>query len=97
MAKKQKTEKVVEPLIEKDFEEVETPVMETPKPKKQKDTWEIKDRRYILKNGAALSHTMKSAGIYYFDEEKGYETEVWSKIDGVWKIISLHYSVIAPE
>ena len=31
------------------------------------------------------------------NEEKGYETEVWSKIDGVWKIISLHYSVIAPE
>ena len=31
------------------------------------------------------------------NEEKGYETEVWSKIGGAWKIISLHYSVIAPE
>jgi len=31
------------------------------------------------------------------NEEKGYETEVWQKIDGAWKIISLHYSVIAPE
>ena len=31
------------------------------------------------------------------NEEKGYETEVWQKIDGEWKIISLHYSVIADE
>ena len=31
------------------------------------------------------------------NEEKGYETEVWQKIGGAWKIISLHYSVIAPE
>jgi len=74
MAKKQKTQKVVEPLIEKDFEEVETPVMEKPLPKK--NNWEMKDRRYILKNGAALSHTLKSSNIYYFDEEKGYEREL---------------------
>ncbi len=53
-----------------------TPVAETPKPKKQKNNWDIKDRRYILKDGGALSHTMKSAGIYYFDEEKGYEREL---------------------
>ena len=31
------------------------------------------------------------------NEEKGYESGVWQKIDGVWKIISLHYSVIPPE
>ena len=48
MAKKKETKKVVEPLIEKDFEEVETPVMEKPLPKKKKDTWEIKDRTYFL-------------------------------------------------
>ena len=30
------------------------------------------------------------------NEEKGYETELWQKINGKWKIISLHYSVI-PE
>ena len=30
------------------------------------------------------------------NEEKGYETELWQKIHGKWKIISLHYSVI-PE
>jgi ketosteroid isomerase-like protein len=28
------------------------------------------------------------------NEEKGYETEIWSKIDGEWKIIALHYSLI---
>ena len=85
MAKKQKTEKVVEPLIEKDFEEVETPVMETPKPKKVKSKstnpengWEIKNRTYFI-NGKAqrsLSRSIKSSEIYYFDEEKGYQREI---------------------
>jgi ketosteroid isomerase-like protein len=27
----------------------------------------------------------------------GFESEVWQKIDGEWKIVSLHYSEIAPE
>jgi len=82
MAKKQKTEKVVEPLIEKDFEEVETPVMDIPEPKtrerlKPANEWEIKDRVYYLKGGKKpLSRSIKSAGIYYFDEEKGYEREL---------------------
>ena len=31
------------------------------------------------------------------NEEKGYESDVWQKIDGVWEIISLHYSVIPSE
>ena len=75
MAKKQKTQKVVEPLIKKDFEEVETPVMEKPKPKKNE--WEVKDRVYVLKhNKAPLSKSIKSANVYYFDEEKGYEREI---------------------
>ena len=40
-------------------------------------SWEIKDRVYYLKgNKRPLSHTIKSAGIYYFDEEKGYEREL---------------------
>ena len=78
MAKKQKTEKVVEPLIEKDFEEVETPVMEIPEPKtrerlKPSDEWEIKDRLYILKGrDKPLSRSIK----YHFDKEKGYEREL---------------------
>jgi ketosteroid isomerase-like protein len=28
---------------------------------------------------------------------RAFETDVWQKIDGEWKIISLHYSDIAPE
>ena len=39
--------------------------------------WEVKDRRYFLKNGRSpLSYIMKSQGLFYFDEEKGYEREV---------------------
>ncbi len=76
MAKKQKTEKVVEPLIEKDFKEVETPVMEKPLPT-PKNTWEIKDRvYYITRKRRPLSYMVKSAGIYYFDEDLGYEREL---------------------
>jgi len=82
MAKKQKTIKVEEPLIEKDFKEVETPVMDIPEPKarerkKPTNEWEIKDRMYLLKGGKKpLSRSIKSANIYYFDEEKGYEREL---------------------
>jgi ketosteroid isomerase-like protein len=28
---------------------------------------------------------------------KAFETDVWQKIDGKWKIISLHYSEIPPD
>ena len=39
--------------------------------------WEIKDRTYILKsNKTPLSFRIKSADIYWFDEEKGYEREI---------------------
>ena len=51
------------------------PVMEKPKPKK--DSWEIKDRRYyLLDDKSPLSRSIKAAGIYYFDKEKGYEREL---------------------
>ena len=84
MAKKKETKKVVEPLIEKDFEEVETPVMDIPKPKRVEkknptleDGWEIKDRIYKLKGRKKpLSRSIKSANIHWFDEEKGYEREL---------------------
>ena len=91
MAKKQKTQKVVEPLIEKDFEEVETMekvtteffeeiVVEEPKARerlKPANEWEIKDRVYLLAGDKKpLSRSIKSAGIYYFDKEKGYEREL---------------------
>ena len=74
MAKKQETKKEVEVPV------VETPVVETPKPKKvepKKPTWEIKDRVYNLTgNKKPLSRMIKSANIYWFDEEKGYEREI---------------------
>ena len=73
MAKKQKTEKVEVPVVE-------TPVVETPKPKKvepKKPQWEVKDRVYYLKgNKKPLSYMIKSAGVYWFDQEKQYEREL---------------------
>ena len=75
MAKKQETKKVVPtpPVVEQP--KVETPVME--KPLSKKDTWEIKDRVYVLTNNKTpLSRSIKSTGVYWFDEEKGYEREL---------------------
>ena len=71
MAKKQKIQEVVE----------ETPqVVEQPKPKKvepKKPKWEVKDRVYYLtKNRKPLSYAIRSANLYWFDEEKGYEREI---------------------
>ena len=79
MAKKKETKKEMEAT--NDFVEVETPeVIEQPKPKKevkQKDSWEVKDRTYILTRGRSpLSKSIRTADIYYFDEEKGYEREL---------------------
>ena len=76
MAKKQETKKEVEstPQVVKQ-PKVETLVIEEPKPKKEK--WEIKDRVYYLKSKRKpLSHSIKATGIFYFDEEKGYEREL---------------------
>tara|TARA_R110000824_G_scaffold10987_7_gene47937 strand:- start:606 stop:1457 length:852 start_codon:yes stop_codon:yes gene_type:complete len=84
MAKKQETKniEVKEPQIQ---EEV---VVQTPPPqekaqraepvyKKLEDGWEIKDRVYYLKSSKKpLSQMIRSAGIYWFDEEKGYEREL---------------------
>ena len=54
---------------------MENKEMETQAPKK--DTWEIKDRIYRLMGGKKpLSRMVKSANVYYFDEEKGYEREL---------------------
>ena len=73
MAKKQKTQEVEVPVVE-------TPVVETPKPKKvepKKPTWEIKDRVYYLKgNKKPISRSIRSANVFWFDEEKGYEREL---------------------
>ena len=73
MAKKQKTQEI-------EVTVVETPVVEATKPKKietKKPEWEIKDRVYYLKgNKRPLSKMIKSANVYWFDEEKGYEREL---------------------
>jgi hypothetical protein len=78
MAKKQETKKVeVEPQVETI---VEAAVAEEPKARerlKPSNEWEIKDRVYYLKNKKRpLSYMIKSAGIYFFDEDKGYEREL---------------------
>jgi len=72
MAKKK--EKTTEPkfTVVNEMKEV---VIEQPKQKKP--DWEIKDRMYFLTGRhKPLSHIIKAAGIYYFDEEKGYEREL---------------------
>jgi len=83
MAKKTKKVEVEETP---QFEQEEVVVVETPQVveqprvrerKKPKDEWEIKDRLYVLKNGKKpLSRSIKSANVYWFDEEKGYEREL---------------------
>ena len=76
MAKKaKKTEVESTPQVVKQ-PKVETQVMEKPLPA-PKNTWEIKDRNYYLSSHTSpLSYSIKAAGIYYFDEEKGYEREL---------------------
>lgn len=76
MAKKQKTKEVEVPVVE-------TPVVETKKPTRKEPTyktvdgWELRDRMYKLTGDKQpLSHWFKSRGLYYFDEELGYEREI---------------------
>tara|TARA_R100000329_G_scaffold4655_1_gene6334 strand:- start:35 stop:874 length:840 start_codon:yes stop_codon:yes gene_type:complete len=80
MAKKKTAEVVEEPLLEDTIVAEPQPVVTKPKPVAKKDSaneWEIKDRTYILRHGLSpLSKSIKSANIYYFDEEKGYEREL---------------------
>jgi len=78
MTKKKTTTKVEEPIVEETVVVKEQPKVEAPKIKaKPKNTWEIKDRVYYLKgNTKPLSRMIKSADIYWFDEEKGYEREL---------------------
>jgi len=77
MAKKQtistNTKKV---MVEQNQEMIlETPVAEKLKTKKNK--WEIKNRVYYLQGkNKPISYLVKSANIYWFDEEKGYEREL---------------------
>ena len=82
MAKKQTKATVKETVVEQEVVEVmEQPVTKIPKVEVPKEPvepkWEVKDRVYYL-NGRRkpLSRMIKSSGIYWFDEEKGYEREL---------------------
>ena len=77
MAKKKETAKVEEPVVEETVV-VEQPKVEAPKIKaKPKNTWEIKDRVYYLKNKLKpITRSIKSSNVYYFDEQLGYEREL---------------------
>ena len=78
MAKKEKT------IIDRaknafglETETVDNTVLQTKKVETKKPNWEIKDRVYYLsRKRKPLSYMIKSAGIYWFDEEKGYEGEL---------------------
>jgi len=60
---------VKEPVAKKTVKE-----MPLPEPK---SGWVMKDRLYALKEGLSpLTYTIKSSGIFYFDEDKGYEREL---------------------
>ena len=80
MAKKTKKVEVEEPQVQEEVAVETAPVVEQPKARervKPKNEWEIKDRLYILRGDKKpLSRSIKSANIYYFDEEKGYEREL---------------------
>ena len=76
MAKKKIT-KVEEPIVEETLV-VEQPKVEAPEVKaKSSNTWDIKDRLYYLKGRKKpLSRSVKSANLYWFDKNKGYEREI---------------------
>ena len=75
MAKKKETTKVEEPVVEETVV-VKQPKVEAPK-EKAKPKWEIKDRMYYLKGKKKpLSRSIRSANVYWFDNEKGFEREL---------------------
>ena len=81
MAKKQTNKAEVAPKLQATNEMVEVviekPTRKEPISKKTKDGWEIKDRVYYIKGSKKpLSQMIRSANIYFFDEEKGFEREL---------------------
>jgi len=81
MAKKQTKKAEVAPEVQATNEMVEVviekPTRKEPTNKKAKDGWEIKDRVYYIKGSKKpLSQMIRSANIYFFDEELGYEREL---------------------
>ena len=80
MANKTKKVEVEEPQVQEEVAVKTAPVVKQPETRerlKPSNEWEIKDRVYYLKgNKKPLSRMIKSANIFYFDEEKGYEREL---------------------
>ena len=81
MAKKKAKAAVKETVVEQVVEQPVETVVAPPKPKVEKQvvkpSWEIKDRVYYLtSNKKPLSRSIKSSGVYWFDESKGYEREL---------------------
>ena len=83
MAKKKETNIEVEPPQVEETVTIEEPKVEVSKVKKEiklepkKDEWIIKDRMYVLKgNKKPLTRSIKSANVYYFDKEQGFEREL---------------------
>ena len=57
--------------------EQRVPVLGTQDAVSTADNWQIKDRVYYLREGLSpLTYTIKSRGIYWFDEDMGYEREI---------------------
>ncbi len=80
MAKKQTTKANVAPTT-KATNEMRQVVIETAVAEKEveapKNDWEIKDRLYYLKGKKKpLSRMIRSANIFFFDENKGFEREL---------------------
>jgi len=58
-------------------EHVEPVVTQPKKVEPKKPTWEVKDRRYVLKRGLSpLTYTIQSDGLMWFDDKLGYEREI---------------------
>ena len=83
MAKKKETNIEVETPQVEETVTIEEPKVEVSKVKKEiklepkKDEWIIKDRMYVLKGRKKpLTRSIKSTGIYHFDEKQGFEREL---------------------
>tara|TARA_R110000744_G_scaffold194588_5_gene313486 strand:- start:1509 stop:2327 length:819 start_codon:yes stop_codon:yes gene_type:complete len=62
----------VEQSVKQDLKKEVIAVEKTPA-----NSWEMKDRVYVLKHGLSpLTYTLRGSGIYFFDEELGYEREL---------------------
>ena len=75
--------KAIKNVLAKEESVQEVVVMEKPKttkPLKQEkpiDRWEVKEREYyLLGDNTPVMKLLRSKGIYWFDEEKGYEREI---------------------